>query len=149
MKNVLVVLITLMIAGPPAWAALGQYEGSVSVDREALKSEDHVQNFQGYKVHQLTTATGLSVREFVSPQGRVFGVSWGGRFRPDLNQLLGSYVINLQTATPAQTQVRHLRGLTVKTSDFVFTNFGTPRISTGSAYVPSLVPVNVSAGVVR
>ncbi len=68
---------------------------------------------------------------------------------PDLNQLLGSYVTNLQTATPAQTQIRHLRGLTVKTDDFVFTNFGRMRVWTGSAYVRSLVPSNVSVEVVR
>jgi hypothetical protein len=79
----------------------------------------------------------------------VFGVSWGGRFMPDLHQLLGSYATNIQTATPAQTRIRHLRGLTVKTDDFVFNSFGTGRIFAGSAYVPSLLPKNVSAEVVR
>jgi len=149
MKRILSALLMLMMGSVPGWAALGQYEGSVSVDRQALKSEDHVQAFQAYDVHQLTTTNGLTVREFVSPTGMVFGVSWGGHFMPDLRQLLGSYATNLQTATPAQTQIRHMRGITVKTDDFVFTNFGRMRVWTGSAYVPSLVPSNVSAGVVR
>ena len=139
----------LMIASVPGWAALGQYEGSVSVDRQVMKSEDHVQALQAYRIHQLTTTNGIMVREFVSPAGMVFGVTWGGKFMPDLRQLLGSYVTNLQTATPAQTQIRHMRGITVKTDDFVFTNFGRMRVWTGSAYVPSLVPSNVSAEVVR
>ena len=58
---------------------------------------------QSYKVHQLTTANGPTVREYVSPQGVVFGIAWQGRFMPNVNQLLGTYVTNLQTATAAQT----------------------------------------------
>ena len=114
-----------------------------------MKSEDHVRVFQAYRVHQLTTANGITVREYVSPNGLVFGISWGGRFMPDVRQLLGDYVNNLQSASAAQTRIRHLRGLTVKTSDFVFTSFGHMQSWAGSAYVPSLVPTNVSAEVVR
>ncbi len=149
MKTTLRVLLILILGCVPAWAALGQIEGSVSVDQQHMRAEDRVQVFQAYKVHLLTTTNGVTVREYVSPKGLVFGISWGGRFMPDLNQLLGSYVTNLQTATPAQTQIRHLRGLTVKTDDFVFTNFGRMRVWTGSAYVRSLVPSNVSVEVVR
>jgi len=149
MKTTLRVLLILTLGSVPAWAALGQYEASVSADQQYMKSEDHVQVFQAYKVHTLTTPNGTTVREYVSPQGLVFGLSWTGRFMPDLHQLLGNYETNLQTATPAQTQIRHLRGLTVKTSDFVYTNFGVMRMWKGSAYVPSLVPSNVSVEVVR
>ena len=138
----------MALGSVPAWAALGQYEGSVSLDQQHMKSEDHVQAFPAYKVHELTTK-GATVREYLSPQGRVFGISWGGRFMPDLNQLLGNYVTNLQTATPTQTQVRHLRGITVKTDDFVFSNFGRPGAFSGRAYVPSLVPANVSMEALR
>ena len=51
---------------------------------------------------KLTDANGTTVREYVSPQGSVFGITWQGRSTPDMNQLLGTYVTNLQTATPAQ-----------------------------------------------
>jgi hypothetical protein len=149
MKITLGVLLILSLGTVPAWAVLGQYELSVSVDQKYLRSEDRVQAFQGYKVHQLTSAGGAIIREYVSPAGKVFGVTWQARFMPSIQQLLGSYVTNLQTASPAQTHVRHLRGVTVKTNDFVFVNSGTMRFWKGSAYVPSLFPSNVSVEVVR
>jgi hypothetical protein len=149
MKNILGVLLALTLGTVPAWAVLGQYESSVSVDQQYLRSADNVQAFQGYKVHQLTTADGTIVREYVSPQGLVFGVAWQGHFMPNVRQLLGSYVTKIQTASPAQTQVRHLRGLIVKADDFVFVSGGHMRFWKGRAYVPSLVPSNVSVEVVR
>jgi len=149
MKTTLSVLLILILGNIPAWAALGQSEASVTADQQHMKSEDRVQTFQAYKIHQLTTASGPTVREYVSPQGVVFGIAWQGRFTPDMNQLLGTYVANLQTATPAQTQIRRLRGVTVKTSDFVYSNFCRMRTCTGRAYVPGLVPSNVSVEVMR
>ncbi len=149
MKNTLRVLLILMLASIPAWATLGQYEGSVSADQQSIKSEDLVQAFQAYKVHQLTTKNGTTIREFVSPAGKVFGVAWQAPFMPNLQQLLGTYATNLQTASKEQTQIHHMRGLIVKTGDFVFVSNGHMRFFKGYAYVPSLVPSNVSLEVVR
>jgi hypothetical protein len=149
MKNILGVVLIMTLGTVPAWAVLGQYESSVSVDQQTLRSEDHVQAFQGYKVHQLTTPNGTMIREYVSPQGLVFGVAWQAPFMPDMKQLLGSYVTNLQTASRTQTQTRHLRGIIVRTNDFVFVSSGQMRHWRGNAYVPSLVPSNVSVEVVR
>ncbi len=149
MKTTLRVLLILILGSIPAWATLGQYEGSVSADQQHLRTEDRVQAFQAYKVHQLTTTNGTIVREYVSPKGLVFGIAWQAPFMPDMKQLLGDYVTTLQTATKAQTQVRQRRGLTVKTNDFVFVSNGHMRFFKGSAYVPSLVPNNVSVEVVK
>lgn len=149
MKITLKVLLILMVGSMPAWATLGQYEGSVSVDQQYLRSADLVQSFQVYKVHQLTLTNGTIVREFVSPKGMVFGIAWQAPFMPDMKQLLGDYLTNFQTATKAQTQIHQRRGLIVKTSDFVFVSNGHMRFFRGLAYVPSLVPNNVSAEVVK
>jgi len=149
MKNILGVVLIMTLGTVPAWAVLGQYESSVSVDQQTLRSEDYVQAFQGYKVHQLTTPNGTMIREYVSPQGLVFGVAWQAPFMPDMTQLLGSYVTNLQTASRTQTQTRHLRGIIVRTNDFVIVSSGQMRHWRGNAYVPSLVPSNVSVEVVR
>lgn len=143
------VLLILVLAQAPAWAVLGQTEASVTTDQQRMRSEDRVQEFANYKMHELTTTNGPTVREYVTPQGTVFGVAWQGRFMPNANQLLGTYVNNLQNATPAQTQIRNRRGITVKTSDFVYSNFCRMQMCTGRAYVPALVPSNVSAEVVR
>ena len=143
------VLLILVLAQIPAWAVLGQTEASVTTDQQRMKTEDRVQTFASYKVHQLTTTNGPTVREYVSPQGVVFGVAWQGRFMPNVNQLLGTYVENLQTATADQTHIQRRRGITVKTGDFVYSNFCHMQNCTGRAYVPAFVPSNVSAEVVR
>lgn len=139
----------LIMATTPAWATLGQSEATVTSDQLQMKSEHRVQTLQDYKIHELTTANGATVREYVSPQGSVFGVTWQGRSTPDMNQLLGTYINNLQTATAAQTKIQPRRGISVKTKDFVYTNFCRMRVCTGSAYVPSLIPSNVSVEVLR
>jgi Protein of unknown function (DUF2844) len=148
-RTALSMLLILILGTMPAWAGLGQSEASVTADQLHMKSEEHVQTFQAYKVHELTNADGTIVREYVSPQGPVFGITWQGRSTPDMNQLLGTYVNNLQTATPAQTQIRHQRGITIKTSDFVYLNFCHLRTCQGSAYVPALIPSGVSVEVLR
>ena len=148
-KTTLSVLLILVLAQIPAWAVLGQTEASVTTDQQRMKTEDRVQTFASYKVHQLTTTNGPTVREYVSPQGVVFGVAWQGRFMPNVNQLLGTYVENLQTATADQTHIQRRRGITVKTGDFVYSNFCHLQNCTGRAYVPAFVPSNVSAEVVR
>jgi Protein of unknown function (DUF2844) len=133
----------------PAWATLGQSEASVTSDQLHMKSEERVQTLENYRVHELTTAEGNTVREYVSPQGSVFAITWHGRSAPDMNQLLGTYTNNLQTATPAQTRIQRRRGISVKTDDFVYSNFCHLRTCSGSAYVPSLIPSNVSTEVIR
>ncbi len=148
-KATLSVLLILVLAQIPAWAVLGQTEASVTTDQQRMKTEDRVQTFASYKVHQLTTTNGPTVREYVSPQGVVFGVAWQGRFMPNVNQLLGTYVENLQTATADQTHIQRRRGITVKTGDFVYSNFCHLQNCTGRAYVPAFVPSSVSAEVVR
>ena len=148
-KATLSVLLILVLAQIPAWAVLGQTEASVTTDQQRMKTEDRVQTFASYKVHQLTTTNGPTVREYVSPQGVVFGVAWQGRFMPNVNQLLGTYVENLQTATADQTRIQRRRGITVKTGDFVYSNFCHLQNCAGRAYVPAFVPSSVSAEVVR
>jgi hypothetical protein len=149
MKSILTILLMLMAGSLPAWAALGQIEGSVSVDQQHLKSDDNVRSFQSYKIHELSTTNGSTVREFVSPKGLVFGVAWQTPFMPDMHQLLGDYVTTLQSASKAQIRIQHQRSLIVKTDDFVYFGAGRLRFYQGRAYVPSLIPGNVSAEVVK
>jgi hypothetical protein len=149
MKAVVGVLMFMILANVPASAVLGDSEASVTSDSIRMKSEDHVQKFNGYQAHELTSAHGPTVREYVSPQGTVFGVTWQGTSVPDMNQLLGPYFNRLQNATPEETRIQRRRGITVTTKDFVYSNFCHMRACTGRAYVPSLLPSNVSAGVMR
>jgi len=148
MKTIARVLLMLALGAAPAWAVLGGYESSVSLDQTYLRGEDRVVTAQGYRLHQITSPSGAVVTEYVTPEGRVFGVSWRAPVIPNLEQLLGSYITTVQQAEHAQT---HRRGgpLIVRTNDLVFVSGGHMRAFHGSAYVPSLLPANVSAEVVR
>jgi len=148
MKTMLGVLLTLVLGAVQAEAVLGEYESSVALDQKSVQGEDRVTTEAAYKLHQLTSPNGTVVSEYVSPEGKVFGVSWRGPFLPNLEQLLGSYITQVQQA--AQSQPRRRGGpLIVRANDFVFVSGGHQRAFHGSAYVPSLLPKNVSAEVVR
>jgi hypothetical protein len=150
MKSTLGVLLALALGAVPAWAVLGEYESSVSLDQQALGGERRELARQGYKVHQITTLDGTVVKEFVSPAGVVFGVNWQGAHLPDLQQLLGpSHMAELEQATQSRTR-RHSGGpLIVRTDKLVFVSGGHMRSFHGYAYVPSLVPTHVAAEVVE
>jgi hypothetical protein len=147
MKTTFGVLVMLLLGTAPAWAVLGQYESSVSLDQRYLRGQIREEARQGYKLHQITSPDGSIVREYVSPEGKVFGISWQARVMPNLQQLLGSYFPEIQQA--AQSKVRRGGPLIVKKDNFVFVSGGHMRFFRGRAYIPSLLPNNVSAEVVR
>jgi hypothetical protein len=103
---------------------------------------------QHYVKHEITMPTGQVVREFVSPEGTVFGVAWQGQFQPDLQQVLGSYFEPMRQAAAAQQ--RHGHGpVSVETSGFVFRQAGNARNFHGSAYVPAMVPQGVDVSEIQ
>src|SRR5258708_38505375 len=85
-----VVLVILALC-LPSFAELGGYADSVEVDRARMKASTKVTQNKVYAVHEITTPTKTVVREYVGPDGRVFGVAWQGPFLPDLSQIFGSY----------------------------------------------------------
>jgi hypothetical protein len=148
-KTILSALLVLVLGSMPASAGLGQPEASVTSDQVHMRSEHRVQQFQAYKLHELTNTEGGVVREYVSPDGTVFGITWQGRSTPDMSQLLGNYVNDFQTATRDQTHILQRRGITIKTNDFVYTNFCRLGVCSGSAYAPRLLPSSVAVEVMR
>ena len=147
MKTMLAVVFMLIVGSFPAWAALGDNVSSVVSDQTVLHGTLRKEVRAGYNLHQITTSDGSVVSEFVSPAGKVFGVSWQGHSMPNLQQLLGSYATQLQQGQ--RTQVIPRRGVTIQGADFVFSSFGRLRSFRGRAYAPSLVPGNVTAEVVQ
>lgn len=101
----------------------------------------------GYNVHQITMNDGSVVKEFASPMGLVFGVSWQGRSIPNLQQLLGSYMTNLQQGQ--RTQWVRRRAITIQGDNFMFYSTGHLRFFRGRAFVPGLVPANLTPEVVQ
>ena len=147
MRIALAVMMLWVLGAVPAWAVLGEHESSVSLDQQYLRGVVRTEARQGYMLHEITAADGMVVREYVSPAGRVFGITWQGRTMPNLEQLLGSHYAAFQQAS--QSRMRRHGPLTVRTEQLVVESGGHPRSFHGRAYVPSLLPENISAEVVR
>ena len=148
-NNLAALPLIVVLISSPARAVLGELESSVSTDQQALHGSHKEETREGYKVHQITGADGSVVKEFVSPGGLVFEISWQARQVPNLQQLLGANMAELQTALQSKPH-RHGRGaLIVRTDKLVFVSGGHMRSFHGYAYVPSLVPSNVSPEAVQ
>jgi hypothetical protein len=96
-----------------------------------------------YTVHELQTPAGTLVREYVSPAGIIFGVAWEGPSLPDLRQILGTYFGNYTEA--AKTARTGHRSLAVEQPGLIVHSRGHLRAFFGQAYVPQLLPPNVSS----
>jgi hypothetical protein len=144
--SLIIRLIILVWAGisVPAYAALGGDESGISRDAVVTRMELRavVPIEKRYRMHVLRdTARNVSVRQYVNPDGKVFGVAWDGQTKPDLSQVLGPYFTRYTTAATGHGMARQLRS--IDQPDFVLRVSGHMRHFTGSAWVPELVPANV------
>ena len=131
------------------FAALGGDVSSVAVDQAHLRATLHSTQKAGYAVHELRADSGLVVREFSTPDGKIFAVAWEGPVIPDLRQILGSHFDDFQRA--ANMQNRHgvhgpvfiqQNGLTVELG-------GHMRSYRGKAYLSNEIPASVRAEELR
>ncbi len=132
----------------PATAGLGDTAASVQADRLSMKGQLRARSEPGYSVQEITAATGTVVREFISPAGVVFAVSWNGPTMPDLEQTFGTYFTQFQGSIRAQRSGPGRRPghnhLEVRTPALVVHAGGHMRQYLGMAYAPALVPPNLS-----
>jgi len=147
MKSIWTVLLMLMMGSLPAWAALGGDVASVTSDVQVLRGQHTMVAKTGFTLHQITSSDGSVVNEFVSPAGTVFGISFQSHTMPNLQQLLGSYMTNFQQGQ--RTQHVRRRSVTIQGDNFVFSSVGYMRSFRGRAYVPGLVPANLTPEVVQ
>jgi hypothetical protein len=153
----------------PAWASLGGNAASISSDAQALGAvaataastagiqsktagtNEAVQSYvlrastgEKYTYGEFATADNHRVREFVSPDGKVFGVAWQGPRTPDLQALLGSYFGEWRDAITSQ-QHQSLHRSIIETSSLVVEIGGPMGFVAGRAWTPELVPAGVNA----
>ncbi len=125
-------------------AVLGESAGSVASDMKALSAaRGNAATYKGYSVQEINSAS-VTVREYISPSGVVFGVAWNGLVRPDLAQLLGSYAAEYRQTLRQTPRARGRRSLRIKTDNIVVEEWGHMRNLRGHAYVPALLPPGVS-----
>jgi hypothetical protein len=144
-------LVAILIVGftpRDAGAALGEAESSVQSDVVALQasiksSEDRTI----YRLHEIQLPTGTFLREFVSPEGKVFAVAWNGPHMPDLRQAFGQYFNSFVAGAKLSRGDRtHLQ---IQQSDLVVEIRGHMRAYSGRAYLPDAIPGGVDLGDLR
>ncbi len=144
------VVLVILAFSLPSFAELGGYADSVEVDRAKMKASTKITQNKSYAVHEITTPNKIVVREYVSANGRVFGVAWRGPFLPDLSQIFGSYFQQYADAVKAEHRAYSGRrpvdirqpGLVVQGGGHMLGHFG-------RAYVPTMLPEGVSSDAIR
>lgn len=145
-----IVALLMLLLPSPAVASLGASEDSVHDDQVCLQAEVRITATGAYTIHELTSPLGTVVREYISPSGRVFAVSWQGPFQPDMKQILGSYFDQYSLAARAQRENQTRRSfLNIHERSLVFQSVGHMRAYFGRAYDPRLLPPGVNADELR
>ena len=127
-------------------ASLGGDVTSVRADQAKMQGTVRTSSGKAYTLHEIQTATGVAVKEYVSPVGKVFAVTWNGPFHPDLRQLLGVYYDEYTQAVQSQRAQRRGRGpLLIQHPGLVVQISGHMRSFAGKAYVPQQLPAGVRA----
>ncbi|HYS11127.1 MAG TPA: DUF2844 domain-containing protein [Myxococcales bacterium] len=142
--------VAAVLLGLPrhARATLGGNLTTVKTDQSRMKASLQVSSGDQYAVHEMKAATGTTVREYATPDGKIFAVAWQGPWRPDMRQLLGEYFTDYQEAAKGK-RTGHSGPLASATDRVVIESSGRPRAFRGRAWVPDLVPAGVDPAEIR
>jgi hypothetical protein len=146
LKRLAIAAAILIAAATPATGSLGGDAASVQADQVHMQGSRRTMVAKSYTVHEIQAATGTVVREFVSPEGKVFGVAWQGPWPPDMRQVLGSYFDQFVQAARSRGGARMgRRPLVINQPGLVVQTGGHMRAFAGRAYVPEMLPSGVGA----
>lgn len=98
-----------------------------------------------YTLHEVQLENGTTVREYATPAGLVFAISWRGPVLPDLSTLLGDYFNTFKVETD-QTRMTGRRGspVNMERDGLVVRSNGRMRNFFGHVYAPGLIPAGVN-----
>jgi hypothetical protein len=131
------------------YAALGGGLDSISSDHGALHANRREKSVKDkYSVEEIT-ADAITVREYVSPSGIVFGIAWNGYVHPDLLQLLGSYTGEFTAARQKAARKSGSRRLHLATKNIIVEKWGHMRDLRGRAFAPSLIPTGLTSDEIK
>jgi hypothetical protein len=137
------------LATGQSMAALGGPAASVEGDRAALSAVRRAALARtGYTIQEIASDA-ATIREFVSPDGIVFGVAWNGLTQPDLTILFGTYHAEYRQSKEQMPRHPGRRFMHLKGTRIVVETAGHMRDMRGRAYVPALVPAGVSVDEIK
>lgn len=141
-----VILMVNLAAALPAWGSLGGDAASIQADQLHLQGNRTIKSADSYTVHEMQAASGTVVREYLSPEGKVFAIAWQGRWMPDLRQLLGGYFEQYRAAVQTHSGTRIVRKpVMIDQAGLVVQIGGQIRAFSGRAYLPEMLPTGVRA----
>jgi len=139
-------LFAMLLLPFPASASLGGDATTVQTDQAKIQGSLRTTSNSSYTIHEIQAPTGAAVKEYVSPGGKIFAVTWRGPFHPDLRQLLGAYFDQYLQAEQAQRAERRGHGpVLIQQAGLVVQISGHMRSFAGKAYVPQMLPAGVHA----
>ena len=136
-----------LIAAPAvsAWAGLGEGQASIDTDGVRMSARHSVARAQQYAMHELKSADGSRVQQFVAGNGRVFAVRWTTLYKPDLSALLGNSFEDYKVAANTVAQRGGIqRQFHHEGNDLVVQSSGHMQVFSGYAYRRSLLPQGLS-----
>lgn len=145
MKTLCQFVICILIFCLPVFAnaTLGESVNSQAKNLSAVNASQKVGSAEKYSTYEYEQ-NGNTVKEFSTPAGVVFAVSWKGISKPDLNALFGSYLTEYNDAFKEVPKQYGVKSLSLKTTKMVIRRGGRMRDQQGFVYVPSLVPEGVN-----
>jgi len=138
-----------LLAAVPASAGLGGDVEAVRADAAEFVGTLESAYGADYLIEQISTGSGMRIREFLNRDGIVFAVSWSGPAVPELQRLLGVHFPAYLAALAALDRPGLHRSLRVVTPDLVVEAGGHLRAYQGRAYLPALIPAGVAAADLR
>jgi hypothetical protein len=132
--------LAILLGAPSAHATLGGDERSVTIDQRHFAAKREIRALEIGARHALALPSGATVHEYLSDDGRVYGVAWSGPRMPDLEQLLGKYFPQLSQRDRRRGGHHRMR---VTGDDLVVQSRGHGNAFSGRAWVPSLLPAGV------
>lgn len=145
----LAVYAVLAAAPVSALASLGGSVDSVQTDRARMNATVSVTRARNYELHEVAAPAGTVVDEYVSPEGKVFAVTWHGQFPPQMQQILGAYYSQYTAALQAREKRYGHPPLNIQEPGFVIQTGGHMRDYFGRAYIPEQLPTGVTADEIR
>ena len=125
-----------------ASASLGGNLATIQADAIHASATVRVNHMGKFSVYELEASSGTLIKEYVSPAGVVFAVTWEGPLLPDLRQLLGDYFGPFTNS--ANTRHTGLGSRIIHQPAFIARTGGHMRALFGRALAPPLFPQGVS-----
>jgi Protein of unknown function (DUF2844) len=132
-----------------ARASLAGDAASVLDDASGLHGVVQASILQQFEIQEIVTDNGMRVREFLNRDGIVFAVTWAGPVMPDLQRLLGAQFAVYTAALVARDHLGVHRSVRVASSGLVVESDGHLRAYVGRAYLPAMIPNDVSTAELR